>query len=46
MPKVELSDCFIATLKPQTTGALDYFDTKAKGLNLRVWRRPELRRGR
>ena len=36
MPKVELSDRFIATLKPQTTGALDYFDTKAKGLNLRV----------
>ena len=36
MPKVELSDRFIATLKPQATGALDYFDTKAKGLNLRV----------
>ena len=36
MPKIELSDRFIATLKPQTGGAQDYFDTKAKGLNLRV----------
>src|SRR5262245_66553433 len=35
MPKVEFSDRFIATLKPQETAA-DYFDTKARGLNLRV----------
>ena len=35
MPKLELSDRFIATLKPQEIAA-DYFDSKAKGLNLRV----------
>ena len=36
MPKLELSDRFIATLKPQEDRAADYFDSKAKGLNLRV----------
>ena len=35
MPKLELSDRFIATLKPQEIAA-DYFDSKARGLNLRV----------
>ena len=35
MPKFELSDRFIATLKPQKNAA-DYFDSKARGLNLRV----------
>ena len=35
MPKVEFSDRFISSLKPQKIAA-DYFDTKAKGLNLRV----------
>jgi hypothetical protein len=33
--KVDLSDRFIAGLKPNKT-AQDYFDTKARGLNLRV----------
>jgi integrase len=36
MPKLELSDRFIATLKPQEDRAADYFDSKARGLNLRV----------
>jgi integrase len=36
MPKLELSDRFIATLKPQEDRAADYFDNKAKGLNLRI----------
>src|SRR6478672_13651881 len=36
MPKLELSDRFIATLKPQEDKAADYFDSKAKGLNLRI----------
>jgi integrase len=36
MPKLELSDRFIATLKPQGDAAADYFDSKAKGLNLRI----------
>ena len=36
MPKLELSDRFIATLKPQGDRAADYFDSKAKGLNLRI----------
>lgn len=35
MPKVELSERFNATLKPQEIAA-DYFDTKTRGLNLRV----------
>ena len=35
MPKLDLTDRFIATLKPQEKAA-DYFDTKAKGLNLRI----------
>ena len=35
MPKLELSDRFIATLKPLDIAA-DFFDSKAKGLNLRV----------
>ena len=35
MPKLELSDRFIATMKPQEIAA-DYLDSKAKGLNLRV----------
>jgi hypothetical protein len=30
MPKLELSDRFIATLKPQEIAA-DYFDSKARG---------------
>jgi integrase len=36
MPKLELSDRFIATLKPQENKAADYFDSKARGLNLRI----------
>ena len=35
MPRVDLSDRFIATLKPKEIAA-DYFDSKARGLNLRV----------
>jgi integrase len=35
MPKLELSDRFISTLKPAESAA-DYFDSKARGLNLRV----------
>src|SRR5262245_35423016 len=35
MPKVELSDRFISSLKPQEIAA-DFFDAKTTGLNLRV----------
>ena len=35
MPKVNLTDRFIATLKPQEIAA-DYFDSATKGLNLRI----------
>ena len=34
MPKVELSDRFIATLKPQALRALDYFEHESEGAEL------------
>lgn len=35
MPKVDLSDRFIAGLRPEAKAA-DYFDARTKGLNLRI----------
>src|SRR5882724_5726408 len=36
MPKVALTDRFVAGAKPDSTGRTDYFDAGTKGLALRV----------